>query len=77
MSFPLPLIVLLLLLSAAIVAVGLRMRHRGHLRSRTAVTLWALLCLLPLFGTGLAVFTSDQIGLATGETKTGAGIVDD
>jgi hypothetical protein len=65
--------VVLALVAASIVlfAIGMVLRRRGALRSRSAGLGWAILTLLPLFGSGFFLWTKHQVEKTTGETREG------
>ncbi|HUD95327.1 hypothetical protein [Sphingobium sp.] len=67
MGTPIPIIVALLALSIALFVAGLLLRRKALLTSRGACLAWAILSVLPLFGTGLILFTRDQVNLSTGK----------
>lgn len=65
--------VVLALVVASIVlfAIGMILRRRGVLRSRGAALGWAILTLLPLFGSGFFLLTKHQVDKTTGVTQEG------
>ena len=65
--------VVLALVAASLIlfAVGMMLRRRGSLRSRGPALAWALLTVLPLFGSGLYLWTKHQVEKTTGETREG------
>lgn len=65
--------VVLALVAATVLlfAIGMVLRKRGMLRSRGAGLGWAILTLLPLFGSGFFLWTKHQVEKASGETREG------
>lgn len=61
----------LVALTVILFALGMILRKRGMLRSRGAALVWAILTILPLFGSGFFLWTKHQVEQATGETKSG------
>jgi len=57
--------------SVALAAIGFFLRSRGMLRTRGPALGWAILTILPLFGAGFAMMTSHVVADATGETRPG------
>jgi uncharacterized membrane protein len=62
---------LLVAATVALFAIGLVLRRRGMLRTRGAALGWAILTILPLFGSGFYLMTKHQVEQATGETRSG------
>ncbi|MBB5711419.1 hypothetical protein [Sphingomonas xinjiangensis] len=65
--------VVLALVAATVLlfALGMALRKRGMLRSRGASLGWAILTLLPLFGSGFFLWSKHQVEKTTGETQKG------
>ena len=65
--------IVLALVAATILlfVIGMVLRRRGSLRSRGASLAWAILTLLPLFGSGFYLWTKHQLEKSTGETREG------
>lgn len=65
--------VVLALVAASVLlfVLGMVLRKRDMLRSRNAGLGWAILTLLPLFGSGLVFWTKHQVEKTTGETREG------
>ncbi|MCD2325142.1 hypothetical protein LQ953_14060 [Sphingomonas sp. IC-56] len=65
--------VVLALVAATVLlfVIGMVLRKRGMLRSRGASLGWAILTLLPLFGSGFVLWTKHQVEKTTGETREG------
>jgi hypothetical protein len=65
--------IVLALVAASLIlfVIGMVIRRRGGLRSRGAALGWAILTILPLFGSGFFLWTKHQVEQATGETKSG------
>ncbi len=57
--------------SLILVAIGFFLRKRGMLRTRGPALAWSILCILPLFGAGFAMFTHHVVEDVTGETQSG------
>lgn len=55
--------------SLVLVIIGFVLRRRGMLRTRVPALLWAILCILPLFGAGFVMFVGHTIDEATGKTQ--------
>jgi hypothetical protein len=64
-------LLLCVLASVALAAVGFFLRSRGMLRAKGPALGWAILTILPLFGAGFAMMTSHAVADATGETRAG------
>lgn len=65
-------VVLALIVASILLAIiGFLLRGRGKLRTRNAALGWAILCVLPLFGAGLAWNIKHDVENATGETRSG------
>lgn len=58
-------------LSLLIVVIGFALHRRGHLKDRRAALIFAVLAIVPLFGAGIAMYLKHQVGMATGETRSG------
>jgi hypothetical protein len=61
----------LVALTLVLFVLGMVLRRRGVLTTRGATLGWAILTLLPLFGSGFFLFTKHQVEYATGETRSG------
>lgn len=59
------------LASLALAALGFWLRSRGKLRDKGPALGWAILTILPLFGAGIVMMTKHQVEIATGETPIG------
>ncbi|HEU0043212.1 hypothetical protein [Sphingomonas sp.] len=57
--------------TVALAAIGFALKRRGKLRGRGAALGWAVLTVLPLFGSGAAMFVSHLADEASGRTKSG------
>lgn len=57
--------------SLVLVIVGFVLRRRGMLRTRGPALAWAILCILPLFGAGFAMYAHHAVDEATGKTQPG------
>ena len=69
-----PILLILLLCvvaSLALAAIGFAMRRRGKLATQGAAMGWAILTILPLFGAGAAMFGKHEVEHATGVTQDG------
>lgn len=64
-------LMLCVLASLILAALGFWLRSRGKLRTRGPALGWAILTILPLFGAGFAMMTEHQVEIATGETPIG------
>lgn len=64
-------LMLCVLASLILAALGFWLRSRGKLRARGPALGWAILTILPLFGAGFAMMTKHQVEIATGETPIG------
>jgi hypothetical protein len=64
-------VLLLVLASAAIFAIGIYLRKTGRIRSPAAGLVLALLTIAPLFGGGLFMFTHHLAMKAEGVTQPG------
>ena len=51
--------------------LGMILRKRGMLRTRGPALAWAILTILPLFGSGFYLWTKHQVEQASGETQSG------
>jgi len=65
--------IVLALVAASLIlfAIGMVLRRRGAFRSRGAALAWAVLTVLPLFGSGFYLWTKHQVEKTTGETQEG------
>lgn len=64
-------LLLCVLASLALAALGFWLRRRGKLATQGAALGWAVLTILPLFGAGFAMFTTHVAEEATGVTEPG------
>jgi high-affinity Fe2+/Pb2+ permease len=64
-------VLLLVLASAALFALGIYLRKTGRIRSPAAGLVLALLAIAPLFGGGLYMFTHHMAMKAEGVTQPG------
>jgi hypothetical protein len=58
-------------LTLLLVIVGFVLRRRGSLATSRAALGWAVLCLVPLFGAGVAMWGTHEERLATGADRPG------
>ena len=70
-SKPFAILLALVVVSLILVGIGFALRRRGALRSRPAALGWAVLCIVPLFGAGLAMAVHHAVEDATGRTRSG------
>jgi hypothetical protein len=68
---PFAILFALVALSLVIVIGGFVLRGRGQLRTPRAALIWAVLCIVPLFGAGLLFFGKHVAEHATGVTQPG------
>lgn len=61
----------LVALTLILFVVGLVLRRRGMIRSRGAALGWAVLTILPLFGSGFLLWSKHQVEKVSGETQEG------
>ena len=64
----------LIALSLLLVIVGFAVRRRGGLATRGAALAWAVLCILPLFGTAFVFGAKQQVQEAEGTLPTNGDI---
>jgi peptidoglycan biosynthesis protein MviN/MurJ (putative lipid II flippase) len=69
-------LLLCVIASVALAAIGFWLRGRGMLRQPVPALGWAILTILPLFGAGFAMFAKHGVEQATGETKAGVNAPD-
>ena len=56
--------------SLLLVVIGFVLHRRGALTNRITALVWAILCIVPLFGAGAVMFLRHQVQFATGETQS-------
>jgi hypothetical protein len=61
----------LIVISVVLLIGGMALRRHGHLRSRGAALVWAILIVLPVFGSGLALYITHDVERARGITQPG------